>query len=42
MHMHGGCQWDWYQPITKADANGGPGGCHLHRRGSRAAIGLDS
>ena len=42
MHMHGGHQWDWYQPITKADENGGHGGCHLHSPGDRAVIGLES
>ena len=42
MHMHGGHQWHWYQPITKADENGGHGGCHLHSPGSQAVIGLES
>ena len=40
MCMHGGHQWDWYQPVIKADANGGYGGRHLHRHGNRAVIGL--
>ena len=42
MHMHGRHQWDWYQPVTKADENGGHGGCYLHSPGDWAVIGLES
>ena len=38
MHMHGGHPWQWYQPVTKANANGGHGGHHLHRPGDQAVI----
>ena len=40
MHMRSGCQWDWYQPFTKVDANGGHGGHHLHGPGDRVVIGI--
>ena len=40
--MCGGCQYYWYQPIAKANTNGGPGGHHLHGPWDRAVIGLGS
>ena len=42
MHMRGWQPWHWYQPVTKADANGSHGGRHLHRFWDRALIGLES
>ena len=35
-------QWDWYQPVAKADANGDHGGHHLHGPRDQAVIGLES
>ena len=40
--MCGRHQWDWYQPITRADENAGHGGHNLHGTGDRAVIGLES
>ena len=42
MHMRDRRQWDWYQPVAKADANGDHGGHHLHGPRDRAVIGLES
>ena len=42
MCLRGGHPWHWYKPVTKANANGGHGGHHLHRPGDRAVIGLES
>ena len=42
MCMRDGHQWDWYQPIGKANANGDYGGHHLHGPRDRAVIGLES
>ena len=42
MCMHDGCQWDWYQPVAKADANGDHKGHYLHGQRDRAVIGLES
>ena len=39
MCMRDGRQWDWYQPIAKADANGDHRGHHLHGPRDRAVIG---
>ena len=36
----GGHPWYWYQSITRADANGGCGGCHLHDPRWWTVIGL--
>ena len=42
MRMCDGRQWDWYQPVAKADANGDHRGHHLHGPRDRAVIGLES
>ena len=42
MRMRDRCQWDWYQPVAKADANDDHGGHHLHGPRDRAVIGLES
>ena len=42
MHMRGGHPGHWYQPVARANANGGHGGCHLHSPRERAVIGLEN
>ena len=42
MRMRGGHLGHWYQPIARANANGGHGGCHLHNLREWAVIGLES
>ena len=42
MRMRDRHQWDWYQPVAKADANGDHGSHHLHGPRDRAVIGLES
>ena len=40
--MCNGHQWDWYQPVAKADANGDHRGYQLHGPRDRAVIGVES